>query len=572
MKKKLSFILAFLMAASIMAGCKKTDENDDGIPDITEPPVSITQMTTTTAEETTTTAAATTADTEAASEETTAEESKESETETTAASETASETASAATAAAASVTSASREWNETEISETLYIKTSCYSRTKAVVGSDSIKKYSPGTRIEVIAATDTGYYKLADGTFIHSDYVTDEAPAASTTTKKPTVTTVTEDDGLIIEDEQTTAATTKKPSSGGTSSIDGQHPKSFKDRYPYQQLSSKEKELYQNIVEGAYSFSDMVDMPQGLDSDQIYRVYSMVYDNEPQLFWLSRSMPTALGGSLMLSYSHTKSECESYQAVIDKNRKEVMKSVNGYSSTISKLKVIYDWIVLNNTCDVTAGGDGSTIINGIGGYGVIQCQGYAKSFLYLCDYAGIECMTVPGINGTSDERPSHAWNIVYCDNGYYIIDSTWGDPITSYGNKNYLRYTFFLTNDELTAGTHLKKATMTRNNGTVVKIFNPPACTKSSCYYFKAYNKEYSDFKTAKQAILDDIAAAVKEKRNVVELRVTSHDLWEQLFTTEIALEFQKYAKSQSGSVSKINRQRAITEGSLVVQYDIVYN
>lgn len=561
MKKKLSFILAFLMAASIMAGCKKTEENTDGLPDMTTPSVSLTQMTTTTAAETTTTAA------EAASEGTTTEETEESETETT----TASETTSATTATAASATAASREWNETEISETLYIKTSCYSRTKAVVGSESVKKYSPGTRIEVVAATDTGYYKLADGTFIHSDYVTDEAPAASTTTKKPTATTVTEDDGLIIGDENTPAETTKKPSSG-TSPIDGKHPKSFKDRYPYQQLSSKEKELYQNIVEGAYEFKDMVDMPQGIDSDQIYRVYSMVYDNEPQLFWLSRSMPTALGGSLLMGYSHTRSEAESYQAVIDKNRKEIMKSVNGYSSTISKLKVIYDWIILNNTCDVTAGGDGSTIVNGIGGYGVIQCQGYAKSFLYLCDYAGIECMTVPGINGTSDERPSHAWNIVYCDNGYYIIDSTWGDPITSYGNKNYLRYTFFLTNDELTASTHLNKATMTRNNGTVVKIFDPPACTKSSCYYFKAYNKEYSDFKTAKQAILDDIAAAVKEKRNVVEIRVTSHELWEQLFTTDIALEFQKYAKGKSSSVSKINRQRAITEGSLVVQYDIVYN
>lgn len=563
MKKKLSFVLAFLMAASIMAGCKKTEENTDGLPDVTTPPISLTEMTTTTAEETTTTTETTT------SEETTAEETTESETETTTASETTSATASA-TAATATAAS-SREWNETEISETLYIKTSCYSRTRAIVGSESVKKYSPGTRIEVVAATDTGYYKLADGTFIHSDYVTDEEPAAATTAKKPAETTkATEDDGLIIEDDNIPAETTRAPSTG-TSSIDGKHPKSFKDRYPYQQLSKKEQELYQTIVEAAYNFEDMVNMPQGLESDQIYRVYSMVYDNEPQLFWLSRTIPTALGGMLLIDYSHTKSEAEQYQAVIDRNRKEVMKSVNGYSSTISKLKVIYDWIILNNVCDTTAGGDGSTIVNGIGGYGVIQCQGYAKSFLYLCDYAGIDCMTVPGINGLSDDRPSHAWNIVYCDNGYYIVDTTWGDPIVSYGNKSYLRYTFFLTNDEMTTGTHLNKATMTRNNGTVVKIFDPPACTKTSCYYFKAYNKEYSDFDTAKQAILDEIDKAVKNKKNVVEIKVTNHDLWEQLFTTDMAVEFQKYAKGQSGSVSKIMRQRAATEGSLVVQYDIEY-
>lgn len=565
MKKQLSLVLAFLMAASIMAGCKKTDESEAGLPDVTEPSVSLTQMTT----EATTTAEETTTTTETTTEETTEE--TESETASETSETTASETTSATTATAASATAASsREWNETEISETLYIKTSCYSRKKAIVGSESVKKYSPGTKIEVVAATDTGYYKLADGTFIHSDYVTDIAPTAEpVTTKKPATTTVSEDDGLIIEDDP--GVTTKKPSAG-TSSIDGKHPKSFKDRYPYQQLSSKEKELYQTIVEAAYEFKDMVDMPQGLESDQIYRVYSMVYDNEPQLFWLSRTIPTALGGMLLIDYSHTKSEAESYQAVIDRNRKEVMKSVNGYSSTISKLKVIYDWIILNNTCDTTAGGDGSTIVNGIGGYGVIQCQGYAKSFLYLCDYAGIDCMTVPGINGLNDDRPSHAWNIVYCDNGYYIVDTTWGDPITKYGNSSYLRYTFFLTNDDLTVNTHLKKATMTRNNGTVVKIFDPPACTKTSCYYYKAYNKEYSDFKTAKQAILDQIDEAVKNKKNVVEIRVTSHELWEQLFTTDIALEFQKYAKGKSGSVEKLNRQRAATEGSLVVQYDIAYN
>lgn len=69
-----------------------------------------------------------------------------------------------------------RSWNETEIHETLYIKTSCYSRTEAVVGADSIKKYEVGTKIDVVAVTDTGYYKLYDGSFIHSDYVIDKMP------------------------------------------------------------------------------------------------------------------------------------------------------------------------------------------------------------------------------------------------------------------------------------------------------------------------------------------------------------------------------------------------------------
>ncbi|MDE6595082.1 MAG: hypothetical protein K2K44_03645 [Oscillospiraceae bacterium] len=560
MKKKLSLILAFLMAASIMAGCKKTEENTDGLPDITEPAVSITQMTTTTAEETTTTTTETT--TEETSDETESETTSET-TETTA-SETTSvnTTATAATASAA----AAKDWNETEISETLYIKSSCYSRTRAIVGSDSVKKYSAGTRIEVVAATDTGYYKLADGTFIHSDYVTDEAPAAATTTKKPTTTKASEDDGLIIDDN-TPAETTKKPSAG-SASTSGKHPKSFKDRYPYKQLSAKEQELYQNIVEAAYAFSETADLPSGLDNDQIYRVYSMVYDNEPQLFWLSRTMPTALGSSIAIGYSYGKSDAEKFQAAIDKNRKEIMKSVNGYTSTISKLKVIYDWVIRNNSADVTAGADGSTIINGIGGYGVIQCQGYAKSILYLCDYAGIECMTVPGMN---PEGSSHAWNIVYCDNGYYILDATWGDPQQDWGNKSYTKYIFFLANDEMTKNSHLKKATMTRNNGTVVKIFDPPACTKTSCYYFKAYNKEYSDLESATQAMYDEIDAAIKENRNVVHIRVTDKAIYDKLMSNDMWSKFQKYARKQSSKVDKVRQQPTFTEDLLVIDYDIIY-
>lgn len=557
MKKKLSFVLAFLMAASIMAGCKKTEENTDGLPDVTAPTASLTQMTT----EATTEATTTTTAPETTTEETTTEETEESETETTTGSETTSEATTAATASAA----AAKDWNETEISETLYIKTACYSRTRAIVGSDSVKKYSAGTRIEVVAATDTGYYKLADGTFIHSDYVTDESPAAAATTKKTAVTTAKENDGDIIDDNP--AETTKKPSAG-SSSVSGKHPKSFKDRYPYQQLSAKEQELYQNIVEAAYAFSESASLPQGLDNDQIYRVYSMVYDNEPQLFWLSRTMPTALGSSVAIGYSYGKSDAEKFQAVIDKNRKEIMKTVNGYTSTISKLKVIYDWVIRNNSADVTAGADGSTIINGIGGYGVIQCQGYAKSILYLCDYAGIDCMTVPGRN---PEGSSHAWNIVYCDNGYYILDATWGDPQQDWGNKSYTKYIFFLANDDMTRNSHLNKATMTRNNGTVVKIFDPPACTKTSCYYFKAYNKEYSDLASATQAMYDEIDAAIKENRNVVHIRVTDKAIYDTLMSKDMWSKFQKYAKAQSSKVDKVRQQPTFTEDLLVIDYDIIY-
>lgn len=103
-----------------------------------------------------------------------------------------------------------RGWNETEINETLYIKSSCYSRKEAIVGADSVKKYEVGQKITVVAATDTGFYKLKDGTYIHSDYVTDQSPVetSETTTTKKEVQIITTPP-ISITEETTIEETSK---------------------------------------------------------------------------------------------------------------------------------------------------------------------------------------------------------------------------------------------------------------------------------------------------------------------------------------------------------------------------
>lgn len=62
-------------------------------------------------------------------------------------------------------------WKETAESGTYYINTACNSRAKAIQGSDVVKQYKLNDTVNVIAKTDTGYYKLADGEFIHGDYL-----------------------------------------------------------------------------------------------------------------------------------------------------------------------------------------------------------------------------------------------------------------------------------------------------------------------------------------------------------------------------------------------------------------
>ncbi len=82
-------------------------------------------------------------------------------------------------------------WTEKKCSGTMYINiSSCSARKDGLQGSKVVSYKYYGDAVEVIALTDTGYYKLDDGTYIHGDYLSETKPAETTTvttTAKPTV-------------------------------------------------------------------------------------------------------------------------------------------------------------------------------------------------------------------------------------------------------------------------------------------------------------------------------------------------------------------------------------------------
>ena len=95
-----------------------------------------------------------------------------------------------ATTTTAATTKPAPEWTETKASGTKYVNTDCYSRKKAVLGADTVKLYSVNDKVTVTAKTDTGYFKLSDGSFIHSDYLSDSKVAQTTTTTTKKAETV----------------------------------------------------------------------------------------------------------------------------------------------------------------------------------------------------------------------------------------------------------------------------------------------------------------------------------------------------------------------------------------------
>lgn len=96
-----------------------------------------------------------------------------------------------ATTVATTTAKPAPEWTEEKVSATKYVNTDCYSRKKAVLGAETVKIYNVNDKVKVVAKTNTGYFKLDTGAFIHGDYLSDNKVTVQTTT--------------------TTVATTEKP-------------------------------------------------------------------------------------------------------------------------------------------------------------------------------------------------------------------------------------------------------------------------------------------------------------------------------------------------------------------------
>lgn len=86
------------------------------------------------------------------------------------------------TTTTATTTKPAPEWTEEKVSATKYINTDCYSRKKAVLGAETVKIYNVNDKVKVVAKTNTGYFKLDTGAFIHGDYLSDNKVTVQTTT------------------------------------------------------------------------------------------------------------------------------------------------------------------------------------------------------------------------------------------------------------------------------------------------------------------------------------------------------------------------------------------------------
>ncbi len=140
------------------------------------------------------------------------------------------------------------------------------------------------------------------------------------------------------------------------------------------------------------------------------------------------------------------------QTVYEKAREALRMIVTDDMSDVEKAHAIYDWIMWKVTYDTPATivshngeaysayylegvfGDGITSIKDVSTGKSVKyapyavCDGLSKAYTLMCNIEGIPCVRVAGVAGDSlSNSGGHAWNKVFVNNAWYLVDITWGD-------------------------------------------------------------------------------------------------------------------------------------------------
>ncbi|XP_030432254.1 kyphoscoliosis peptidase isoform X5 [Gopherus evgoodei] len=135
---------------------------------------------------------------------------------------------------------------------------------------------------------------------------------------------------------------------------------------------------------------------------------------------------------------------------------------------LEKVRAIWMWICHHIEYDVAGfhnKGQRSCEPKDVLHTGKSVCEGYAGLFQQMCSVAGVRCMKLSGYSkGYSYRRgqsftgdSDHAWNAVYLDGRWHLLDSTWGSGSV---NDSCSKFTFqykefyFLTHPALFINNH----------------------------------------------------------------------------------------------------------------------
>jgi len=332
---------------------------------------------------------------------------------------------------------------------------------------------------------------------------------------KTVQTLQTEDPIIAIDDGSGATKKTERKSIGETISdiFTTEEPKQItysetnsSGKYFYEQLNENQKILYNGFQEskkylatGTYSieygnkFSSTLSAENGseiLGNDYQTAIEAFIQDN-PDLFYIDISkmylnmestkrafkttynvyIKPADGGNYYAKGFSSESQVNAAIMKIEEVRNYIKSKLTG--NTYKDIKLIHDYLVDTIDYDSNYESIGSYTLYGALIDKKCVCEGYARAFKYLTDAAGINCVFMQGEATNSDgTTEKHAWNAVSINGSWYLIDTTWDDPIIV--GRGYIlssvHYKYFLKGSDY----FYKDHTLERQFTDKGKVFNYP--------------------------------------------------------------------------------------------------
>ena len=185
-----------------------------------------------------------------------------------------------------------------------------------------------------------------------------------------------------------------------------------------------------------------------ITSAQLKNVFSAVYNDHPELFWLETAysckyLSDGRCVEIELEFNRTVQSIDDARAGFGENARQIVSEAQNLSSDYEKERFVHDKLIervsYNSGAEMNQSAY-SALVNG-----QTVCAGYARAFQYLLQQLGIPCYYCTGYAGEA-----HAWNIVALDDGYYNVDATWDDSGEG-------RYDYFNKTDTDYANNHIRQ-------------------------------------------------------------------------------------------------------------------
>ena len=287
--------------------------------------------------------------------------------------------------------------------------------------------------------------------------------------------------------------------------------------YGYHLLTAEGQKIYDEVLSAVRERRTVT--VSTLDKDKLNQVYDCVTADHPELFYISgytytkhSVMDKLLSISFEGNYEMTARQQEDAQKIVDDYTARCFDDLPADADQYETAKYLFDYIVTHTDYD-TAAEDNQTILSAMQN-GRSVCSGYAKSFQFLLNKAGIPCTLV---TGTACGSP-HAWNLVLLDGDYYFFDVTFGDAsyLGSDVNRAVTGYEYFGVTSEETGRTHTADGRIPL-----------PVCRAEADNYYVHENARLQACDTQRIAELARKAAA--EGAGILRLQAATAPLYDEL-------------------------------------------